>query len=146
MPPSGNRQSTPPLRSSARLRSKNRCIALGRRRFGTLITPRYQKMNRVGTNSSTSCWIMKRTGRGEIDWISSRSISDTWFDTISTGPDSGMFAPPITRRLTTVCRRSHTMIFKVQCGFRKKISRPMTTARLNTAARMESQCISYSRC
>ena len=33
-----------------------------------------------------------------------------------------------------------------QCGFRKKISRPMTTARLNTAARMESQCISYSRC
>ena len=54
IPPSGNRQSTSPLRSSPRTRRKKRCIAFGRRIDGTRITPRYQKMKRVGTNSSTS--------------------------------------------------------------------------------------------
>ena len=92
--PSGNRHIVSPRLSRCLTLSKNICISLGCLALGTRVTPRYQKMKRIGQKSTRSARTMKRSRLWQMHCSISKSSIDTWFDTSSTGPELGMCSAP----------------------------------------------------
>ena len=79
-------------------------------------------MKRVGRKLRMSVRTMKRTRLRQIDWMSSMSSSEMWFETSSTGPDSGMSATPCSRTRMKVRRRKKERILSMLSGISTTIA------------------------